>query len=129
MVKIKNTSRAVFHLNMDFIKEGQSVDLRINQVFDLKDEEYELLRSLYPNTFASGFLTVENESNVNSMSDEEIEKLVEQKPAKFTAAINKITSTRLLGDIMVKVNEEAKGEKYTKPIEARLKVISEDLAM
>lgn len=130
--RVKNVSRAVFDLNLDFVKTGRLIRLKPDATVTLTDEELDYLEEQCPNVFKKGFLAVVGddkkpvEQNDNVASDDDIAKIIELTIGKFRNRINKITSQDLLKDIFKALEENNKNQKYIDIVSERIKEVGDN---
>lgn len=129
-VRIKNVSRGVFDLSLDFVKEGRFVSLNDGATFILSEDEYDYLKEQCPGAFKSGFLkviamdddvTAEKIESENVMTDEEIAKKLELAITGFRKFVKTVTSEKLLADIFKAAVAESKDQKYLDAVTKQIK--------
>lgn len=134
LFKVKNISRADFHLSLDFVKEGKHYDLKPNTVVNLTVEEMDYLTTQCQGAFAKGFLQVVEDEKTknydipmaeNVMSEKEIEDLMSLKLPQFKKAIAGITSLHLIKDIRKVADEHDKKETFMKAIDEKIAELAE----
>lgn len=128
-VRIKNVSRGLFDLSLDFVKEGKIVSMKPDTTYILSEEEYDYLAEQCNGVFEDGFLQVidmddcksEKIESENVMTNDQIEDLLSKTIGKFRTEVKKITSDNLLADIYHAAVDRSKDEKYTEAIEKQIK--------
>ena len=134
LFKIKNVSRANFHLSLDFVKEGKHFDLKPNTVVNLTVEEMDYLSTQCEGAFTKGFLQVVEDENTkdydvpqaeNVMTEKEIEDLMSLKLPQFKKAIAEVTSLHLIKDIRRVADEHDKKETFMKAIDEKIAELAE----
>lgn len=134
LFKVKNVSRADFHLSLDFVKEGKHFDLKPNTVVNLTVEEMDYLSTQCQGAFAKGFLKVIEEEKhenydipvaENVMTEKEIEELMSLKLPQFKKAISGITSLHLMKDIRKTADANNMKETYMNAIDAKITELAE----
>lgn len=134
LFKVKNVSRADFHLSLDFVKEGKHYDLKPNTVVNLTVEEMDYLSTQCTGAFSKGFLQVVEEEKIkdydipvaeNVMTEKEIEDLMSLKLPQFKKAIAGITSLHLIKDIRKVADEHDKKETFMKAIDEKIAELAE----
>lgn len=134
LFKVKNISRADFHLSLDFVKEGKHYDLKPNTVVNLTVEEMDYLTTQCQGAFVKGFLQVVEDEKTknydipvaeNVMSEKEIEDLMSLKLPQFKKAIAGITSLHLIKDIRKVADEHDKKETFMKAIDEKIAELAE----
>ena len=134
LFKVKNVSRADFHLSLDFVKEGKHYDLKPNTVVNLTVEEMDYLSTQCQGAFTKGFLQVVEDENTkdydipqaeNVMTEKEIEDLMSLKLPQFKKAIAGITSLHLIKDIRKVADENDKKETFMKAIDEKIAELAE----
>lgn len=134
LFKVKNVSRAEFHLSLDFVKEGKHFDLKPNTVVNLTVEEMDYLSTQCQGAFTKGFLQVVEDENTkdydipeseNVMTEKEIEDLMSLKLPQFKKAIAGITSLHLIKDIRKVADENDKKETFMKAIDEKIAELAE----
>ena len=135
LFKVKNISRANFHLSLDFVKEGKSYDLKPNTIVNLTIEEMDYLSTQCEGAFTKGFLqVVDLDEKIkdydipvaeNVMTEKEIEDLMSLKLPQFKKAIAGITSLHLIKDIRKVADENDKKETFMKAIDEKIAELAE----
>ena len=134
LFKVKNVSRANYHLSLDFVKEGKHFDLKPNTVVNLTVEEMDYLSTQCQGAFTKGFLQVIEDENIkdydipvaeNVMTEKEIEDLMSLKLPQFKKAIAGITSLHLIKDIRKVADEHDKKETFMKAIDEKIAELAE----
>ena len=129
VIKIKNTSRRNFSLNLSFVTAKKVLDLKPETEIEITSEEYQYLSTQCPNAFASGCLKVVSAKedftgdiieSQNVMSDVDIEALMELTPAKLRNKLKNITSIDLVNDIRIKADELGKSDKFMDEINIKI---------
>jgi hypothetical protein len=129
-VKILNPFNDKDPIGVILSGENNTDDDAIVQVWSQKEDQF--LRTMNKKHFERGYLveynlpevrTVSEDEKYNTLSDEELKKLLSSKYFKLQAEINKMTSEAPLYRLLEFAYEEEKSEKIVNVIKGRLSEI------
>lgn len=138
VANIKNVSKHNFFLSLNQVSAGRNFKMKPNSLVSVDEDELNYLMNECAGAFKKGYLQVvelDKECKVdiveteNTMSDEQMETLLNSPFTKIKSEVKKIEETRLLKEIRQKAEELNKSNKTIELIDERIKEVATSLVL